>query len=99
MHTVGAGKRGVVVALHGAVRDRRRLRPGEPILLPGRQLTVPMNKGACARLVGKLDPEALAGAEAQAGPPLRSDKPKDPPPPPLHSHPPLPAPHPFARAS
>ena len=61
-----ASDRRIIIGLGVTRRDRRRLRPGKAVLLPGRQLAVPMHDGGSGRLVHQIDAKAVAGRERDA---------------------------------
>jgi hypothetical protein len=74
VHPVRAGNRRIVIGLSVTRRDRRRLRPGKPVLLPGWQLAVPVNNGGRAGAIDEIDTKALAGRECDPGFSVRPHK-------------------------
>src|ERR1700730_15635912 len=66
VHPVRASDRLIVIGVGITWRDRRRLRPGKAVLLPGWQLAVPMDDGGRARLIHKVKIKSLPGRERDA---------------------------------
>src|ERR1700722_13274532 len=77
VHPVRTGNRSIVVRLNGAVCDRWGLRPGETILCPGWELSMPMDKRAGAGFVDEIYAETLARGKANAGLPVGTCQPED----------------------
>src|SRR2546425_9103359 len=74
VHPERASDRRIVIGVGITHRDRRRLRPGEAVLRPGRQLAVPVDNGGCAGSIYEIDVKALAGRERDARFSVRPDK-------------------------
>src|SRR5882757_6900329 len=78
MHPVRASDRRIVIRAGVTRRDRWRLRPGKAVLLPRRQLAVPVHDGGRAGLIHEIDVKALARSERDARFSVRPDKPEYP---------------------
>jgi hypothetical protein len=69
-----ASDRRIIIRVGITRRDRRCLRPGKAVLLPGRQLAVPVDDGRCTGLIHKIEVKALAGRKRNARFSVRPDK-------------------------
>jgi hypothetical protein len=62
-----ASDRRIIIRVGITRRDRRCLRPGKAVLLPGRQLAVPVDDGRCTGLIHKIEVKARSVSSLRHG--------------------------------